>query len=397
MSARDFDLPAPFDSDFFADPYSTYADLREAAPVHRVALPDGTPIWLVLREADVRSWLSDPRLTVDKKHSGSGYKGFSLPPALDANLMNLDGDSHQRLRRLVSKAFTPRRTGSLRESVVRAAEHLAENVSRAEACDLVNDFAIPLPLIVIGDMLDVPEKDRRPFADWVSTMLAPEHPAEIAESISAIHAFLIDLVAARRRSPGDDLLSALIDARDNEDKLTEDELVSLAFLLLMAGSENVQHIVSNGIHTLLQHPDQLDEIRDRTTLIPQAVEELLRLVHPNQMAIRRFPTVAIQIAGTEVPAGDTVMLCLASANRDPARYPEPDRFDLHRVDKTHLALGHGFHFCLGASLARMEAEVAINTLLSRFPKMRHAVPVSQLDWRASFRSHALKALPVELS
>ncbi|MEU5207938.1 cytochrome P450 [Streptomyces sp. NPDC020742] len=397
VSSRPGLLPKPFGPESFADPYPTYARLRAAAPVHQVALPDGSPVWLVLREADVRRGLTDPVLTVDKTHAGNGYQGFSLPPALDANLLNLDGESHLRLRRLVSKAFTPRRINGLRQSVVHAAERLADGIAAADICDLVNDFAIPLPVLVMGELFDVPEAGRRPFADWVSQMLAPAYPGQVGEAVTAIHGFLLDLVAARRRTPGTDLLSGLIAARDHDDALSEDELVSLAFLILMAGSENAQHLISNGVHTLLQHPDQLAELRSRPALLPHAVEELLRYVHPNQMAIRRFPTSPVRIGGVEIPAGDTVLLCLASANRDPARHPDPDRFDIHRPDTTHLSLGHGLHYCLGAPLARMEVEVALGTLLRRFPALRHATSPDALTWRSSFRSHALTALPLRLT
>ncbi|MGI5531677.1 cytochrome P450 family protein [Streptomyces syringium] len=392
-------LPQPFTGSFFADPYPAYARLREAAPVHRIALPDGSPVWLVTREADVRAGITDPRLSVNKARSGVGYKGFSLPPALDANLLNIDPEDHLRLRRLVSKGFTPRRVEDLRGRVQAAADRLADTLAAGLAAgegpvDVVAAFANPLPLVVIGDLLGVPEADRRPFSERVGTMLAPEHPGQIVEAVDHIHRFLVDLVAARRAAPGDDLLSALIAARDDGDRLSEDELVSLAFLILMAGSENAQHLISGGLLTLLNHPGQLAEVRADPGLLPAAVEELLRYAHPNQMAIRRFPTEPVEFGGVRIPVGDTVLLCLASAHRDPARYPDPDRFDIHRTDKAHLALGQGIHYCLGAPLARMEIQIALETLLRRFPRLELAVPADRLRWRTSFRSHALRELPV---
>ncbi|ASQ94492.1 cytochrome P450 [Streptomyces sp. 11-1-2] len=389
-------LPQPFDTAFLDNPYPRYAELRQKSAVHRVALPDGSPIWLVLREEDVRAGLTDARLSVNKAHSGIGYKGFSLPPALDANLLNIDPEDHQRLRRLVSKAFTARRVEGLRGSVQTAVDRLADELASHGGGDFVSTFSLPLPLMVIGDLLAVPEADRRRFSTWVSNMLTPESRQQIKEAVENIHAFLLDLVAARRGALGDDMLSALIAVRDEGDQLTEDELVSLAFLLLMAGSENAQHLISAGLVTLLQRPEQVAELRAEPSLLPEAVEELLRYAHPNQMAIRRFPTEPIEIGGTPIPAGDTVMLCLASAHRDPERYPSPDEFDIHREDKAHLALGQGMHYCLGAPLARMEIQIALHTLLHRFPQLDLAVPAQQLRWRTSFRSRALKAVPITL-
>lgn len=387
-------LSRPFDQEFFQDPYPTYARLRGAGPVHRIALPDGSPVWLVTRERDVRAGLTDARLSVNKAHSTNGYQGFSLPPALDANLLNIDPADHLRLRRLVSKGFTPRHVEQLRERVAAVAGQLADRLAESGQADLVTAFANPLPLVIIGDLLAVPEADSRTFSGWVGAMFAPEYPGHTAEAIGHIHRYLVDLIASRRARPADDLLSSLIATRDDGARLSEDELVSLAFLILMAGSENTQHLISGGLLTLLRHPDQLRTLRARPELMPEAVEELFRFAHPNQMAIRRFPTQPVDIGGVRIPTGDTVLLGLASAHRDPARYPEPDRFDLHRADKAHLALGHGVHYCLGAALARLEIRTALTTLLDRFPRLRLAVPDEQLEWRASFRSHALKRLPV---
>ncbi|MBL1088222.1 MULTISPECIES: cytochrome P450 family protein [Streptomyces] len=389
-------LSQPFDQDFFNDPYPVYARLRAQGPAHRVALPDGSAAWLVTREREVRAALTDLRLSVNKAHSTTGYQGFALPAALDRNLLNIDPDDHLRLRRLVSKGFTPRQVERLRERVAAAAEDLADHLAALGQADLVSEFANPLPLVVIGDLLDVPPADRRPFSEWVSAMFAPQHPGHTAESIDRIHHFLLDLIATRRAHPGDDLLSALIDARDDGDRLSEDELVSLAFLILMAGSENAQHLISSGLLALLRHPEQLALLRSRPDLMPGAVEEILRFAHPNQMAIRRFPTEPIEIGGVPIPCGETVLLCLASANRDPDRYGEPDRFDIRRADVAHLALGHGLHYCLGAALARLEIGTALATLLRRFPNVQLAVPADSLEWRASFRSHALRQLPVRV-
>ncbi|WP_329811710.1 cytochrome P450 family protein [Streptomyces sp. GSL17-113] len=391
-------LPQPFDESFRAMPHAVYNKLRDEKAVHRVALPDGTAVWLVTRDADVRAGLADRRLSVNKAHSTGGYQSYALPPALDANLLNIDHDDHIRLRRLVSQGFTPRRAEAMRAGIQAVADRLADRLEeRLESegtADLVHDFATPLPLTVVCDLFGVPEPDRRPFGSWVSTMLALESPQQVAEAVTSVHDFLRALVDERRKAPGDDLLSALIAARDEDDRLTEDELCSLAFLVLGAGIENVQHLLSAGFLALLRHPGQLAALRGDSSLLPDAVEELMRYAHSQLTAIRRFPTEPVEIAGTTIPAGDTVLLCPASANRDPERYPAPDRLDIRRRDNAHLSLGQGMHYCLGAPLARMQTGLALETLLGRFPGLRPAVEVDRLQWRTSFRSHALRALPL---
>ncbi|UNZ20206.1 cytochrome P450 [Streptomyces sp. 891-h] len=394
-------LPQPFDESFRAMPHAVCNKLRDEGAVHQVALPDGSAVWLVTRDQDVRAGLADARLSVNKAHSNGGYQGFSLPPALDANLLNLDHDDHIRLRRLVAQGFTPRRAEAMRAGIQAVADRLADGLARrldnGEAADLVREFTTPLPLTVVGDLLAVPEADRQPFASWVTTMLAMESPQQVGEAIGAMHDFLRRLVAERRSAPGDDLLSALVAARDEGDRLSEDELCSLAFLVLGAGIENVQHLLSAGILALLRHPRQLEALRGDPSLLPEAVEELMRYAHPNLTAIRRFPTEPVEYGGVRIPAGDTVLFCLASANRDPERYEAPDRLDIRRpAGGAHLAFGQGMHYCLGAPLARMEIGLALETLLDRdrFPSLRPAVEPDELRWQTSFRSHALRELPL---
>ncbi|WP_406388397.1 cytochrome P450 [Streptomyces sp. NBC_00211] len=391
-------LPCPFDESFARDPYAVHARLRAAGPVHRVALPDGSPVWLVTRASDVRAGLADARYSVNKRHSTTGFSGFSLPPALDANLLNIDPEDHLRLRRLVSGGFTARHVELLRAGVQDCVDELvtglADEIARSGEADLVDGFAKPLPLRTIGALLRVPAADQERFSDRVATMLAPRSKEDLVAAVADVHRFLVELVEERRARPGDDMLSSLIAARDEEDRLTEDELVSLAFLILMAGSETVQHVIGSGLLTLLTHPDQLAVLCGDPARLPDAVEELLRYTGPHQTAIRRFPTEPVEIGGVRIPTGDTVLFCLASAHRDPERYPDPDRFDIDREDKAHLALGHGLHYCLGAPLARLQITLALGALLDRLPGLRPARPVDQLAWTTTFRFHALRALPV---
>jgi cytochrome P450 len=382
-----------------ADPHETYDRLRESGPVHRLSTPEGNPIWLVTRYPDVRAALGDPRLSLSKANAaGEGYRGFSLPPALDANLLNLDPPDHSRLRRLVGKAFTARRVEDLRGRVQATTDTLLDALAERGGGDLIAEFAEPLPLTVIGDLLGVPEDRRRDFQHWTGILLAPEphQRAQAPQAVAALHQFMVDLVAEKRRQPGDDLLSALITVRDAGDRLVEDELVSLAFLIFWAGHETTIHVIGNGMLALLRHPDQLRALRERPELLPGAVEELLRYAHPNLLSIRRFPTEDIEIAGTAIPAGATVMLGLASADRDPDQFADPARLDVTRDPNPHLALGQGIHYCLGAPLARLEVQIAVGTLLDRFPGLALAVGEDDLWYRPSWRHHSLRALPMRV-
>lgn len=380
-----------------ADPYAGYATLRETGPVHRITGPDGLPVWLVTRYADVRQALADPRLALDRRHSAPGnYRGFALPPALDANLLNMDPPDHTRIRRLVTKAFTPRRIDRLREPVQRVADELADAMAPLGRADLITAFAAPLPITVICDLLGVPADDRHDFRAWTDTLITPDpgRPQEARTAVGAMIAFFTGLIRRKRERPGDDLLSDLITVRDQEDRLTEDELTSLAFLILFAGYENTVHLIGNAVLALLTHPEQLAALRADPALAAGAVEEFARFDGPAPLAIRRFPREDVAIGGVTVPAGETVLLALASANRDPGQFPEPDRLDLARPENQHLALGHGIHYCLGAPLARLETEVALTTLLRRFPGLALDRPPADLRHRPSLRARGLLALPV---
>jgi cytochrome P450 len=385
------------DPAFMADPYSFYGHWRQAGPVHRVPTPDGLQVWVVTRYSDVRAGLADPRLSLSKKHARTdGYRGFSLPAALDANLLNLDPPNHTRLRKLVAKAFTPARMQSLRPVVEEHAAALLNAIADRGHGDLIEEFAAPLPLIVIGDLLGVPTQPRADFRRWTSTLIAP-HPGEPSrgkEAVSGIVRLLAGLIAAKRASPDDDLLSAMIAARDEQDQLSEDELVSLAFLILWAGYENSVHLIGNSILALLTSPQPMAGLPAGKPLPGPAVEELTRFADPNQYAIRRFATEDLSIGGVRIPAGDTVLLCLASANRDPDQFTDPDALDLSRTGNPHLSFGLGIHYCLGAPLARIETDIALTSLLRRFPGLALAVKPDELRWRPSFRSRGLLELPV---
>ncbi|MFE4992871.1 cytochrome P450 [Streptomyces mirabilis] len=378
-------------------PYAVYDRLRDTAPVHRVAGTDGNPAWLVTRYEDVREALANPLLSMDKKHALPGsYQGLSLPPALDANLLNMEAPDHTRIRRLVVRAFTSRRIEQLRTPVRETVDRLLDALGPHGSADLMTAYAAPLPITVICDLLGIPGEYRRDFRAWTDVLVAPDptRPGAAKEAVAAMLGFLTQLLADKRKKPADDLLSDLIAVRDEGDRLTEDELMSLAFLILFAGYENTVQLIGNAILGLLTHPDQLAALRANPERFPNAVEEFARHEGPALLAIRRFPVEDVTIGAVTVPAGETVLLSLAAANRDPARFPDPERLDLGRDASGHLALGRGIHYCVGAPLARLETEIAVTALLERLPDLALDADPAELRWRPSLRARGLLALPV---
>ncbi|MCR6486889.1 cytochrome P450 [Amycolatopsis sp. OK19-0408] len=365
-----------FDEEFLKDPVCSYARLRAEGPVHRAEAPDGSPVWLVTGYEDVRAGLADLRLSLDKAHSTTGYRGLSLPASLDRNLLNMDAPDHPRLRRILGRAFTPRRVEALRPAVEEIARSLADAVG---GDDLLAEFCVPLPIRVICELLGVPPADVTAFREWTDAVLVPADPARARSAMGSLYAFLTSLVAAKRESPGDDLLSVVADS------LTADEMLSAAFLLLLAGYENVVHVLGNGLAELLS-----------AGLTSSTVDELVRHASPLQLAIRRFPVHDVETGGTTIPAGETVMLAVASAHRDASVFPDADVFDPSRAENPHVGFGFGPHYCLGAPLARLEVEVGLAALFSRHPGLSLAVPYAELEWRSAFRSRSLRRLPVRL-
>jgi cytochrome P450 len=389
------------DPAFVADPYPFYRRLREGGPVRRVVTVRGLEAWLVTRYEDAREAFTDPRLTSDLRAATDPRLLEQLPSAERTSAMRsmirLDPPDHTRLRRLVSKAFTARRVAELEPRVQEIADRLLDAVLPAGRADLIEDFALPLPVTVISELLGVPLTDRDRFQEWTNVMLAqhPDRPdlEAMDRAWRQMWSYLEDLLAAKRTDPADDLLGALITARDREQRLDEGELVAMAFLLLVAGYVTTVNLIGNGMAALLAHPGQLKLLRDDPGLLPGAVEEFLRYDGPVNPGILRIAAEDLEIGGVRIPRGATVIIATAIADRDPAEFPDPDRLDAARPANAHLAFGHGIHYCLGAPLARLEGRIAIGTALRRLDDLGLAVPYGELP-RQVAGLRGLRHLPV---
>ncbi|MFF4352559.1 cytochrome P450 [Streptomyces sp. NPDC001530] len=378
------------DPAFMADPFPLYRQLREDGPVRRAVIAGGLEAWLVTRYGDGLAALSDSRLSSDVRDASDPRLLERLPAtereSMLRSMLRSDPPDHTRLRRLVSKAFTARRVAELRPRVQEITDRLLDAMVPAGKADLVEDFALPLPVTVIGELLGVPVADRHDFQRWTDDMIRqggePPDPVRMDRAWRQMRSYLARLLQDKRARPGDDLLSALIAARDEEHRLDEDELIAMAFLLLVAGYITTVNLIGSGIAALLTHPDQLQMLRDDPELLPGAIEEFLRYDGPVNPGIARFAREDVTIAGVTIPRGATVLVASAIADRDPAQFPDPDRLDISRQDNAHLAFGHGIHYCLGAPLARLEGQIAMGTALRRLPHLSLAVPPSELRWRS---------------
>jgi cytochrome P450 len=389
-----------FSPAFQANPYPTYAALRREGPVRSVAVSPDTVLWLVTRYRDVRQALDDPRLSKSAMMPESTYGGLIPQEVVAATVQHMlaaDPPRHTRLRRLASAAFTASRVAALRPRVTAIADELIDAMSARGQVDLVGDFAYPLPMRVICELLGVPPADRDSFRAWSNVIISGVAVYEkLPAAMTSMLEYVRDLIRRKRAEPGDDLLSALIAVRDGGDRLTENELSSMVFLLLIAGHETTVNLIGNGAYLLLSEPARWRRLRDEPELLPTAIEEFLRYESPVETASLRIATEEMEIGGCAVPAGASVLLSLGSANRDEERFPEPDTFDLARGDSRHLAFGHGPHYCLGAALARLEAQVAFSRLMSRFPEARLAGSADAVDWLPGFLVRGLARLPVTL-
>ena len=393
---------------FKANPHPFYARLRDEAPVHRITLGDKRPAWLVTRYEDVLTLLKDDRFVKEKRSAMSGHQLAKEPwvpsmlKPLERNMLDVDAPEHTRLRGLVHMAFTPRLVENMRDRIQRLADELLEQVQMRGRMDLIRDFALPIPTTIIAEMLGVPVAHRHKFHRWSNTIVSTV-PSRwgIVTALPSLIAFLRyirRLVRTRRAAPQDDLVSALVEAHVASDKLSEDELLAMISLLLIAGHETTVNLIGNGMLALMEHPQQMNRLRDDPALIKPAVEELLRYDGPVQTATERYASGDVTIAGVTIPRGEMVFAVLASANRDERQFDHPDALDLTREPNRHLAFGQGVHFCLGAPLARLEGQIAINSLLRQNSRtLRLVVPKRALRRRPGLVLNGLKSLPVVFS
>jgi cytochrome P450 len=373
------------------DPFPVFAEIRRHGPVHAVTLADGHGAWLVAGYEEARAALNDPRLSKDMHAAlatGSGVVAEGLPgPAFARHMLTVDPPDHTRLRRLVSAAFSPRRVEALRIHVQTMTDDLLDDIAAQgpdSHVDLVRAFAFPLPFTVICELLGVPAPDRPSLGQRFTQLLVPTStPAEYTaakEASDAVVGMLEALVEAKQKDAGDDLVSALITARDGDERLDNQELLSTIFQLIVAGHDTTASLIGNSVVALFRNPVQLAELRADPTKIPRAIEEFLRYDAPVPHSTFRYTAEPLLLGGVAIPAGAQVIICLAAANRDAGRYSRPDRLDLDRDEARHLAFGHGIHHCLGAPLARMEGQLALGTLLGRFPQLSLAAPINDLHW-----------------
>jgi cytochrome P450 len=392
------------------NPTPIYARLRREGQLVRLPGPhDEKPIWLTLDHATAVEVLRDPRLAKDVRHLhpslharmsallGSNGNDALLGPGM----LNFDPPDHTRLRSLVSRAFTPKRIADLRVTIEAITARVLDSLRGRDTIDFLTEVADPIPIEVIAGMLGLPIADRPRFRNWADKAMLPpipENEAARIEGAMVMRAYFDELFARRRAEPSDDLVSALLNVESEIDgRLSSEEVFGMVSLLLVAGFETTVNLLANGMLALQQHPEQLECLRETPGLIESAVEELLRFAGPVEFATGRFFVEDTELHGQRIPAGELVVAGLYAANRDPAQFPEPERFDLARTPNRHLGFGLGIHVCLGAPLARLEVQVALPMILERLPRLRLAVAPERVEWRSNLPLRGLRSLPMRLA
>jgi cytochrome P450 len=393
--------PSPLaDPSYRSNPYAVYAQMRGQAPVYPTVLPNGVAVYLVTRYADVLAGLKDERLVKNIRNarpkSWLGKLGLELN-LNNTNMLRVDPPEHTRLRALAHAAFTPKFVNQLRGHIQEIADRLLDVAQPKGRMDLINDFAFPLTITVITEMLGVPTSDEHKFRRWSTAIIASgaisSEGTHLVPQLVPLLQYVSGLVKRRRKTPQADLISQLLHAEQNGDRFSEREVIGTTILLLIAGHETTVNLIGNGTLALLQAPEQMEKLKQDPSLIRPAVEEILRLANPVQM-VNRYASVDLEIGGVKVPKGSHLMLVVAAADHDPAFAGQAEQLDVSHGDAKHLAFGQGIHYCLGAPLARLEGEMAFTTLLRRLPNLRLADPNAKLEWRPALELRGLRALPV---
>ncbi|MFE8602486.1 cytochrome P450 family protein [Archangium violaceum] len=385
-----------------ANPLPVYARMRQEAPFVRLFDPYyKNPVWVATRYKDAVELMRDPRFTKDVRKlpdsSPTKQKRSGESGVFNQHMLSADPPDHTRLRTLVSKAFTPRRVEELRPRITAISHRLLDAVQANGSMDLLDAYAFPLPVTVIAEMLGVPQEDQDQFREWTNIVVNPPldgNMETIQKTGMQFAQYFQGMMARRRSEPRDDLLSALLAVEEQGDRLSPAELISMLFLLLVAGHETTVNLIGNGVWALLNHPEQLERLRANPALIESAVEEMLRFRGPVETSTQRWATEELEFRGQVIPAGESVVASLLAADHDPEHFPEPERFDITREPNRHIAFGFGIHFCLGAPLARLEGTIAINLLLERMPRLRFAEDPARLRWRDGILVNGLQHLPV---
>jgi len=383
-----------FEGAFWNDPYPAYAALRDDAPVRQVQMSGG-PGWMISRYADVRAALADQRLSKDWRWTLPEDQRAAAPESPLPMMILMDPPGHTRLRKLVSRSFTLRRMEALRPRVREIAARLLDELPADGRVDIMAQYAFLLPVFVMCELLGVPPEDRDDFAAWSNVMIDESTQDQSMAASAKLAEYLSGLIQQKRRQRDDALISALIEEVDDGDRFSEQELVGMAMILLIAGHETTVNLVGNGLLALLTHPDQLALLRAKPELMASAVEEFLRWDSPVHTAPVRFAAEDVEYAGVTIPAGSVVSLSLAAANRDD-RFDDAAELRVDRDASGHVAFGHGLHHCLGAQLARIEGQEAIGLLIERRPELALAVDADELLYRRSTLIRGLKELPVDL-
>jgi cytochrome P450 len=388
--------PVKFTPSLPGEPVPEIRKLSDGRPVFRAELPDGRIVWLVSGYENVRQMITDPRFSRARAVApGRAQQGFEMFAADSIN--GMDPPEHTRLRKLVASAFTARRVAAMRPRVASIVDELLDALlAGPQPADLVSGFSLPLPAQVICEMLGVPAEDTERFHTWSDTVMGDwqRDSDEIMAALVELFGYFGRLIALKRSQPTNDLTSALIAARDDADRLSEDELTVLCCTLLVGGHETTANQINLSLLLLLDHPAELAKLRADPSLIPGAVEELLRFSRLGGLAPTRVTTEDTDIGGVTIPAGEEVIPLFATANRDPSVFPDPERFDVSRDAASHLSFGAGVHHCVGAQLARVELQEAFRGLIGRLPGLRLAVPASELRFKPGMAIHSLRELPV---